>query len=199
MVVRLRDRPDARPVRSRTTAFAGAVWDVVREVVDLGPAGEVTRDFISHPGAVAVVALDEDERIVLVHQYRHPIGTVEWEIPAGLRDVDGEPPVRTAARELAEESDLTAQRWHHLLEVTTTPGSSTETITVFLARDLRPVPEAERHARKGEELGMAIARFPLDEVREAVLTSRVRNATLAVAVLATCAARDADWENLTPA
>lgn len=197
--MRLVDRPDPRPVRSRTTAFAGAVWDVVREVVDLGRAGEVTRDFISHPGAVAVVALDEDDRIVLVHQYRHPIGTVEWEIPAGLRDVHGEPPVQTAARELAEEADLRAGSWHLLLEVTTTPGSSTETITIFLARDLRPVPETERHTREGEELGMPVARFPLEEVRDAVLSSRVRNATLAVAVLATCAARDTGWENLTPA
>lgn len=197
--MRLVDRPDPRPVRSRTTAFAGAVWDVVREVVDLGRAGEVTRDFISHPGAVAVVALDEDDRIVLVHQYRHPIGTVEWEIPAGLRDVHGEPPVQTAARELAEEADLRAGSWHLLLEVTTTPGSSTETITIFLARDLRPVPETERHTREGEELGMPVARFPLEEVRDAVLSSRVRNATLAVAVLATYAARDTGWENLTPA
>lgn len=196
--MRLSDRVDPRPVRSRTTGFAGAVWDVVREVVDLGRAGEVTRDFIDHPGAVAVVALDEDERIVLVHQYRHPIGTVEWEIPAGLCDVDGEPAVRTAARELAEEADLRALTWHLLLEVATTPGSSTETITVFLARDLRPVPEADRHVRDGEELGMPVARFPLDEVREAILTGRVRNMTLAVAVLATCAARESGWELLRP-
>ena len=197
--MRLSDRPDPRPVRSRTTGFSGAVWDVVSDVVDLGAAGEVTREFIDHPGAVAVVALDEDERIVLVHQYRHPIGTVEWEIPAGLLDVPGEPPARTAARELAEEADLRAGTWHHLLEVATTPGSSTERIAIFLARDLDPVPEAERHLREGEELGMPVARFPLDEVREAVLTSRIRNATLAVAVLAACAARDAGWTTLSPA
>lgn len=197
--MRLSDRPDARPVRSRTTGFSGAVWDVVRDVVDLGAAGEVSRDFIDHPGAVAIVALDHDERIVLVQQYRHPIGTVEWEIPAGLLDVPGESPARTAARELAEEADLRAGTWHHLLEVATTPGSSSERITIFLARDLVRVPEAERHRREGEELGMPVARFPLDEVHEAVLTSRIRNATLAVAVLATCAARDADWATLTPA
>jgi 8-oxo-dGDP phosphatase len=197
--VRLSDHPDPRPIRARATVFTGTVWNVVRDVVDLGTAGEVTRDFIDHPGAVAIVALDEDERVVLVQQYRHPTRTVEWEIPAGLRDVDGEEPALTAARELAEETDLRAGSWHHLLEVATTPGSSTERITIFLARDLHPVPESDRHVRQGEELGMPIARFPLDEVREAVLTGRIRNATLAVAVLATCAARDSGWETLRPA
>lgn len=193
----LRDQRDPRRVRSRTTPFTGKVWDVVREVVDLGAAGEVTRDFIDHPGAVAVVALDEDEQIVLVYQYRHPIGTLEWEIPAGLRDVSGEPPVETAARELAEEADLHAGTWHQLLDVATTPGSSSERITIFLARDLEPVAVHERHTRHGEELEMPVARVPLEEVRTAVLEGRIGNATLAVAVLAACAARDGGWSSLT--
>lgn len=195
----LEDQSAPRPVRSRTTAFAGRVWDVVTDEVDLGAAGLVTRDYISHPGAVAVVALDEQDRVVLVQQYRHPVGRLEWEIPAGLRDLDGEAPVRTAQRELAEETDLYASRWHSLLDVATTPGSSSETIAVFLARDLRPVPEAERHERDGEELDMPRAFVPLDEVREAVLAGRLQNMTLAVAVLAACAARDAGWDSLPPA
>lgn len=195
----LLDRPDPRPVRARSVEFSGAVWDVVTEIVDLGAAGEVTRDFIDHPGAVAVVALDEDDRIVLVQQYRHPIGAFEWEVPAGLLDVEGEPPARTAARELAEEADLLADTWHHLIEVATSPGSSSETITVFLARGLHPVPEADQHSREGEELDMPAARFPLEEVREAVLAGRVRNATLAVAVLAAWAAREDGWARLAPA
>ena len=193
------DRMDPRPVREHSVVFSGAVWDVVRDVVDLGPAGEVTREFIRHPGAVAVVALDEDERVVLLHQYRHPTATVEWEIPAGLRDVHGEAPVVTAARELAEEADLTADTWHHLIEVTTSPGSSTELITVFLARGLHPVAETDRHVREGEEQGMAVERFPLAEVRSAVFSGRVRNATLAVAVLAACASREEGWSSLRPA
>ena len=192
----LTDRPSTRPVRSREVAFEGRVWNVVREVVDLGPAGEVTRDFIDHPGAVAVIALDDDERIVLVHQYRHPAGVVEWEIPAGLRDVDGEHPVDTAARELAEEAFVVADEWYRLVEVVTTPGSSSETIVVYLARGLREVPEGERHERDAEELGMPIRWFPLDAVREAILDGRLRNATLTIAVLASCAARDAGWLTL---
>ncbi|NLJ54909.1 MAG: NUDIX hydrolase [Intrasporangiaceae bacterium] len=193
------DETDPRPVLSRATAFRGHVWDVVTEVVDLGAAGTVTRDFIDHPGAAAVVALDEHQRVVLVQQYRHPVGRLEWEIPAGLTDVEGEAPLSTAQRELAEEADLYASRWHRLLDVATTPGSSSETIAIFLARDLRPVPASELHERDGEELGMPRAFVPLDEVREAVLSGGLQNMTLAVAVLATCAARDAGWDSLSPA
>jgi 8-oxo-dGTP pyrophosphatase MutT (NUDIX family) len=194
--MRLTDRSAARPVRSREVVFEGRVWDVVREVVDLGRAGQVTRDFIDHPGAVAVIALDDDERVVLVHQYRHPAGVLEWEIPAGLRDVDGEEPVDTAARELAEEAFVSANDWYRLVEVVTTPGSSSETIVVFLARGLSHVPEGERHDRDGEELDMPIGWFPLDDVRQAVLDGRLQNATLTIAVLAACAARDTGWRSL---
>lgn len=193
------DRLDPRPVLAREVGFVGRVWDVVSEVVDLGAAGTVTRDYIDHPGAVAVVALDDGERIALVRQYRHPIGTLEWEIPAGLTDLDGEPPLVTAQRELAEETDLRAETWHHLLDVVTTPGSSSETIGIYLARGLREVPEADRHAREGEELDMTVAWFPLDTVRAAALAGRIRNLTLTVAVLAACAARETGWEALRPA
>lgn len=195
----LRDRPDRLPVLAREVGFSGRVWDVVSEVVDLGAAGVVTRDYIDHPGAVAVLPLDADGRVGLVQQYRHPIGTFEWEIPAGLTDEAGEPPLVTAQRELAEETDLQAAVWHRLLEVATTPGSSSETIGIYLARDLSEVPAADRHDREGEELGMPLAWFPLDAVREAALAGRVRNMTLTVAVLAACAARDVGWRTLRPA
>lgn len=197
--MRLADETAPRPVRSRTTVFTGRVWDVVTDEVDLGAAGVVTRDYIAHPGAVAIVALDEADRVVLVQQYRHPVGRLEWEIPAGLTDIDGEDPLRTAQRELAEEADLYAARWHRLLDVATTPGSSSETIAVFLARDLSVVPESARHERDGEEHGMPRELVPLDEVRGAVLAGRLQNMTLAVGVLAACAARDAGWETLAPA
>lgn len=196
MDLELVDRLRPRPVLDREVGFSGRVWDVVCEVVDLGAAGAVTRDFIDHPGAVAVVALDEADRVALVQQYRHPIGTLEWEIPAGLSDVEGEAPLLTAQRELAEEADLRADTWHHLLDVVTTPGSSSETITIYLARGLREVPESERHTREGEELDMPLAWFGLDEVRAAALAGRIRNMTLTVAVLAACAARDAGWASL---
>jgi 8-oxo-dGDP phosphatase len=192
----LRDRVGRLPVRSSELVFAGRVWDVRSEEVDLGEGGVVTRDFVDHTGAVAVLALDEEDRVVLVQQYRHPVGAFEWELPAGLLDVDGEPPHLSAARELHEEADLVAGEWHLLLDHYTSPGGSTEALRVFLARDLTSVPEHEQHAREGEELGMPVRRVPLDEVVDAVLRGDVHNVTLMVASLAASRLRDRGWDGL---
>ena len=192
----LRDRIDPRPVLSSELVLDGLVWDVRRERVDLGDAGVVTRDFLDHTGAVAVLALDEEERVVLVQQYRHPVGAFEWELPAGLLDVDGEPPEATAARELHEEADLVAGEWHVLLDHYASPGGSSEALRVFLARDLRAVHEHERHARGGEELGMPVRRVPLDELVDAVVDGHLHNGTLMIAVLAAVRLRDRRWAGL---
>jgi ADP-ribose pyrophosphatase len=195
----LADRFEGRPVVSTEVAMHGLVWDVVRDRVDLGEAGEVTREYVRHPGAVAVAALDEQGRICLIQQYRHPVRAFEWEIPAGLLDVDGEPPHRAAARELHEEADLTAGTWNVLADYVSSPGGLDEGLRIFLARDLAEVPQEERHDRDGEELGMPVRWVLLEEVRDAVLAGRVHNATLAIAALATLAARDLDWSTLRPA
>ena len=192
----LRDRLDPRPVVSSVQSFAGRVWDVVTEEVDLGDGGVVTRDFVEHTGAVAVLALDHEERVVLVQQYRHPVGAFEWELPAGLLDVDGEPAHLTAARELHEEADLVAGEWHLLLDHYASPGGSSESLRVFLARDLHDVPHAERYERDGEELGMPVRRVPLDEVVEAALAGDVHNGTLIIAVLAATRLRERGWAGL---
>ncbi|WP_410055483.1 NUDIX domain-containing protein [Phycicoccus sp. M110.8] len=195
----LADRFEGRPVVSTEVAMHGLVWDVVRDRVDLGEAGEVTREYVRHPGAVAVAALDEQGRICLIQQYRHPVRAFEWEIPAGLLDVDGEPPHRAAARELHEEADLTAGTWNVLADYVSSPGGLDEGLRIFLARDLAEVPHGERHDRDGEELGMPVRWVLLEEVRDAVLAGRVHNATLAIAALAALAARDLDWSTLRPA
>ena len=176
----------------------GLVWDVVRDRVDLGEAGEVTREYVRHPGAVAVAALDEHGRLCLIQQYRHPVRTFEWEIPAGLLDVTGEPPQVGAARELHEEADLTAATWHVLADYVSSPGGLDEALRVYLARDLAPVPAQERHVRDGEELGMPVRWVSLEEIRDAVLAGRVHNATIIVAALAALAARDLGWATLRP-
>lgn len=194
----LADRLEGRPVVSSEVAMKGLVWDVVRERVDLGKAGVVTREFVRHPGAVAVAALDADGRLCVIQQYRHPVRAFEWEIPAGLLDVEHEPPHVAAARELHEEADLTAGTWHVLADYVASPGGLDEALRIFLARDLAPVPESERHDRDGEELGMPVRWVELEEVRDAVLAGRVHNATLAIAALAAIAARDLDWEPLRP-
>ena len=192
----LRDRFQRRPVLSAVSAFTGRVWDVVSEEVDLGEGGVVTRDFVDHTGAVAVLALDEDERVVLVQQYRHPVGAFEWELPAGLLDVDGEPAHLTAARELHEEADLTAGEWHLLLDHFASPGGSNEALRVFLARDLHDVPHDHRYERDGEELGMPVRRVPLDDVVSAALAGDLHNGTLLIAVLAASRLRDRGWAGL---
>lgn len=193
------DRLDPRPVVSTELVHAGMVWDVVREGVDLGDQGVVHREYVRHPGAVGVLALDDDERVTLVRQYRHPARHELWELPAGLLDVDGEPPLEAAQRELAEEADLRAGRWDVLVDWFNSPGGSDEAIRVYLARDLSSVPDAELHEREHEEAGMPTATFSLDEVRSAVLAGRVHNPTAVVGVLAACAARDAGWSTLRPA
>ncbi len=192
----VRDRWDPRPVVSSETVYRGLVWDVRRDVADLGAAGLVRRDLIDHPGAVAVVALDEDDRVALIQQYRHPVGTFEWEVPAGLLDLPGEPPQETAARELAEEADLRAARWHVLMDYATSPGYTSEQIRVFLARGLSVVPEGERHERHGEELGMPLRWVALDEALDAVLGSRIHNPHTVIGVLAAHTARGRGWRDL---
>ncbi|MFP5336381.1 MAG: NUDIX domain-containing protein [Actinomycetes bacterium] len=195
----VRDVLAPRPVVASEVVHDGLVWDVVRDTVDLGEAGVVRREFVRHPGAVGVLALDEQDRVLLVRQYRHPVQHDLWELPAGLLDVDGEPPVEAARRELAEEADLRAARWDVLVDWFNSPGGMDEAIRVFLARDLTDVPEGARHEREHEEAGMVAAWLPLDEARDAVLAGRLHNPTTVVGVLAACAARDAGWQALRPA
>ena len=177
----------------------GMIWDVVRARVDLGDAGPVDREYVRHPGAVAVIALDDDDRVLLLRQYRHPVRRELWEPPAGLLDVAGEPLLDAVARELAEEADLVAESWWHLVDFFTTPGGSDESVAVFLARDLRPVPEQERHTREAEEHGMVLRWFPLDDAVDAVLAGRVQNPSAVIGILAAHASRARGWHGLRPA
>ncbi|QAY70693.1 NUDIX domain-containing protein [Xylanimonas protaetiae] len=186
-------------VRRDDVAYSGRIIDVVRDDVDLGDAGTAMREYVDHPGAVAIVALDDDGRVALVNQYRHPVRSVLWEIPAGLLDVDGEDAQRAAARELAEEADLRAGRWDVLADFLTSPGISNEALRVFLARDLSPVPEAERHVRTEEEAGMELRWAPLDDVVARVLDGSLHNPSTIVGALAAFAARAGGWAALRPA
>jgi len=189
------DRPAPRPVLEHTDLHHGKIWDLVSETVDLGEA-QVVREFVDHPGAVAVIALDAEGRVLLLKQYRHPVRSELWEPPAGLRDVDGEPPHVTAARELAEEADLRAATWHVLTEFATSPGGSTERIVVYLARDLSEVPESERFDREEEEAEMEPLWLALDDAVGAVLAGRLHSPSAVVGILAAAAARDRGWATL---
>jgi 8-oxo-dGDP phosphatase len=171
-------------VVSRHERFSGAVFDVVTDEVSM-PGGEVAaRDYVRHVGAVGVAAVDDGGRVVLVRQYRHPVGRRLWELPAGLVDVPGEEPAAVAVRELAEEADLTAGRIEPLVDLHTSPGYSTELIQLFLARDLRPVPDALRHDRRHEEAELEVVRVDLDDAVRWVFAGEITNAAAVAGVLA---------------
>ena len=158
------------------------------------------RDVVLHPGAVAVLALDATGRILMIRQYRHPVGRLLWEIPAGLRDVAGEDPWATAQRELVEEAAYRARDWKILADYYSSPGFTDERLRVFLARDLEPVPEAERHfVPRDEEAHLLRAWVPLDEAVRKVFAGELHNGPAALAIMAGYAARSEGFDRLRPA
>jgi ADP-ribose pyrophosphatase len=185
-------------VLSSTERFSGRVVSLVSDEIAL-PGGTGVRDYVVHPGAVAVVALDDRDRVVLVRQYRHPVRSELVELPAGLLDAPGEPALETARRELWEEADLRASEWHVLADLLTSPGGSDEAIRVYLARGLTAVPAAERHTREAEEAVMTVSRVDLDAAVGMVFDGRVQNATCAAGVLAAARARENGFAGLRPA
>lgn len=196
----LADRVDPHRVLNSEVVYEGFIWDVQRDEFALGDDdATLKRDFITHPGAVSIVALDEQERVLLINQYRHPVGMRMWEIPAGLLDVTGEAPSRAARRELAEEADLIAEQWHTLVDFHNSPGSSAEANRIFLARGLSEVPEADRHVRDAEEAEI-ISRFvPLDEAVAAALAGKLNCPAAVLGILAAHTARSQGWSTLRPA
>ena len=160
----LGDEPANWPVVSSAELVRGRLVTVRTDKVRM-PDGELAeRDVVIHPGAVAVLALDDAGQVLLIRQYRHPVRRLLWEIPAGLRDVSGEPSWATARRELLEEAGYRARDWRVLADYYTSPGFSTERLRVFLARDLEFVPEAERDfVPEAEEAELVTAWLPLDD------------------------------------
>ncbi len=176
-----RDEPFEAHVVSSSLVHTGRVWDVRSDTVRYGDA-EFVREYVDHPGAAAVVAIDDAQRVLLIQQYRHPIRHRDWEIPAGLLDVSGEAPMMTAQRELAEEADLVATSWQPLVSIFTTPGGNDEIVHLFLARGLSAAPEV--HAREDEEADIRLEWVPLDQVVTGILDGSLRNGILSVGVLA---------------
>jgi len=177
----LHDEPFEPEVLQSDLAFEGAVWDVRDDRVRYGD-GEIRRQYVAHTGAVAILALDDQGRVLLIQQYRHPIRHRDWELPAGLLDVPGEEPLEAARRELAEEADLTASQWEPLVASWTTPGGNDEFIHIFLATGLS---DAETpHAREDEEADIRVEWVPLADAVDAVLAGRMRNGILSLGVMA---------------
>nr|WP_237465782.1 NUDIX hydrolase [Leucobacter luti] len=171
----------------------GHVWDVRRDTFEFGDA-ELVRDYLDHPGAVAVLALDAEDRVLLIQQYRHAIGHRDWEIPAGLMDMPGESGLVGAQRELAEEADLRAESWGILLDLFLSPGGTSEAMRIFIARDVHEA--THDYVRSEEEAELVPHWVPLDDAVAAALDGRIQNAVTVSAVLAAAAARAASWRTV---
>ena len=147
------------------------------------PDGEdFQREFLVHPGAVGIIAVDDDGAVSLVRQFRAPMGTTVLEMPAGTCDVDGEPPIETARRELAEEAGLAAAQWEELAPLPVSPGVTNQVTRVYLATGLSSCDAA----REGpEERALVVERVPLDQVLDrAAAGERIDAPTLAGVALA---------------
>jgi len=192
----LRDETAEFTVTASELVFAGKVWSIRRDEFDYN-GSTIVRELLDHTGAVVVLALDEQDRVLLIKQYRHPVRMREWELPAGLLDISGEDALVGAQRELAEEADVVAAHWNVLSDFYTSPGGSTEAIRIYLARGISA--SSEVFTRTEEEADIEIRWVPLDEVVDAVLARRVANPSLIVGVLAAQASRSRDWSTLAPA
>jgi ADP-ribose pyrophosphatase len=198
--VNIADTAEHWPVASSAELLRSRLIAVRADQVRTPENDVAERDVVLHPGAVAVLALDGADRVLMIRQYRHPVASLLWEIPAGLRDVPREELRVTAARELMEEAGYRAKDWRVLVDYYSSPGYSTERLRVFLARDLEPVPAAERHfVPHAEEAHLLVDWLPLDEAVRKVFAGELHNGPAALAVMAGYAARSEGYERLRPA
>ncbi|WP_200306051.1 NUDIX domain-containing protein [Streptomyces adelaidensis] len=195
----IKDTAEKWEVRASETPFVGKKTSVRTDDVVMPDGSVVGRDYQVHPGSVAVLAVDDQDRALVIRQYRHPVRQKLWEIPAGLLDVPGENPLHAAQRELYEEAHVKAEDWRVLTDVYTTPGGCDEAVRIFLARDLSEA-EGQRFEVEDEEADMELARVPLDELVRGALAGELHNNCLVVGALSLVAARaGGDIEALRPA
>ncbi|MFD3329112.1 NUDIX domain-containing protein [Streptomyces sp. NPDC058701] len=187
----IEDTPESWEVVASRTPFQGAKTAVRSDQVRMPDRMVVRRDYQAHPGSVCVLALDEDQRVLVLKQFRHPVRHRLWELPAGLLDVPGENPLHAAQRELYEEAHVKAEQWHVLADFFSSPGGSDEAVRIFLARNLAEA-EGKRFEVSDEEADMEIARVPLADLVTGVLAGRLGNPGLVTGVLAVTAALAGD-------
>jgi 8-oxo-dGDP phosphatase len=156
------------------------------------------RSVVTHPGAVAILALDDADRVLMIRQYRHPVGRLLWEIPAGLRDAGGESPLQTAQRELFEETGYRAREWQTLVDYFSSPGFSTERLRIFLARGLEPA-GGSPHQRQHEEKFIVTEWVPLAEAVRLALEGKLHNGPAVMGILAGHEALTQRFSGLRPA
>lgn len=168
--------------KSSSVLYQGPVFAVRRDEVTMPGGSTAARDVVMHPGAVAIAALNEKNEILLIKQYRHPVGRKLWELPAGLLDVKGELPSDTAGRELWEEAGYAAIRWQVLLDLVSSPGFCDESVRVFLATDLYQVPRPD--GPDDEEVDLEMHWVSLPDAVKMVLSGEIVSASAVSGILA---------------
>ncbi|HET6910594.1 MAG TPA: NUDIX hydrolase [Mycobacteriales bacterium] len=193
------DTPTSYAVTSSELIYrSGRVIDLRSDQVAMPTGSTATRDVVVHPGAVGVIALDESDRVLLLRQYRHPVGQLLWEPPAGLLDEPGEDPLDGARRELKEEAHVSADRWDVLVDAFTSPGMTSEAVRIYLARGIAAA-SGRRHQGEHEEADMPVEWVPLSEAVEKVLSGALHNPLAVMGILAADSARLSGFSGLRPA
>jgi 8-oxo-dGDP phosphatase len=192
------DVKESWPVTASAQQLRNRLITVRADQVRMPDDQVAERCVVTHPGAVAVLALDDAARVLMIRQYRHPVGRLLWEIPAGLRDADGESPLRTAQRELLEETSYRAREWHTLVDYFSSPGFSTERLRIFLARGLEFDGE-NGHERQHEEKYIVTEWVALAEAVRLALDGKLRNGPAVMGVLAGHVAAAQGFSGLRPA
>lgn len=161
----------------RHAVFEGRVIRVTVDEVTLPNGHRTDLEVVHHPGGAAVVAVDDEAHVCLLHQHRHAAGGRVWELPAGRLE-PGEPPMATARRELAEEAGVTARDWLPLGVSLSSPGVFTERIHLFLATGLASVPDAREAAEVFE-----VHWLPLEEAVARCLDGRIEDSKTCIGLL----------------
>lgn len=163
------------------TLYVGKIFALRADEVSMPGGRTARREVVEHYGAVGIVALDEADNVALIYQYRHPVGRRLWELPAGLLDIDGEPPHLSAARELREEAGLTARDWSVLVDVVSAAGFSDECVRMYLATGITDVGRPEAH---DEEADLTLHWVPLTKAVDMVLSGEIVNSLAVAGILA---------------
>jgi ADP-ribose pyrophosphatase len=193
----IEDSAESWPVLESRVLAVGGITAYQEDLVRMIDGTESRRQYTTHHGAVGVVALDGEGRMLTLRQYRHPVRRLLWELPAGLLDKRGEHPLEAAKRELYEEAHLQADEWRVLVDYFNSAGTADEATRIYVARGVSAA-QGEQFAREGEEAGIVPRWVPVDEMLERVLDGRVGTSSIVVAVCALNAAltRPGGWDAL---